>query len=131
MQNREVGKLTTISSFLFLTLLLTATLSMAQDAGWPRTIIQPGGTLVLYQPQVDDWKNYQVVDARMAFTITPTGGKQAVGALTGTMQSAVDMDTHTVLLSNPQITNHDDFAGSAGGECAEGEDSAAYRCSQQ
>ena len=46
---------------------------------------QPGGTLVLYQPQVDDWKNYQEVDARMAFTITPTGGKQHVGVLTGTV----------------------------------------------
>jgi len=58
-----------------------------------------------YQPQVDDWKNYTEVDVRMAFTITPTGGKQQVGALTGTMQSAVNMDTRTVFLSNPQITS--------------------------
>lgn len=105
MQNKELRKLATASLFLFLILLLPSVVSMAQDPGWPRTIIQPGGTLVLYQPQVDDWKNYQVVDVRMAFTITPTGGKQQVGALTGTMQSTVNMDTHTVFLSDPQITS--------------------------
>ena len=38
-------------------------------------ITKPGGMLVLYQPQVDDWKHFKQVDARLAFTITPTGGK--------------------------------------------------------
>src|SRR5271167_1297349 len=105
MQKNELHKIPTVSLFLFLIILLSAALSVAQDQGWPRTITKPNGTLVLYQPQVDDWKNYTEVDVRMAFTITPTGGKQQVGALTGTMQSAVNMDTRTVFLSNPQITS--------------------------
>jgi hypothetical protein len=76
----------------------------AQDQGWPRTINKPGGTLVLYQPQVDSWKNYSVVDARSAFSLTPNGGKEHVGVVTFTLQSIVDMDTHNVFLYSPTIT---------------------------
>ena len=84
---------------------LFAAAAMAQDQGWPRQFTKPGGKVVLYQPQVDDWKNYQKVDARMAFTITPTGGKSHVGVVTVQMQSTVNMDDHTVFLSDPQITS--------------------------
>ena len=41
----------------------------------------------------------------MAFTITPTGGKTQVGVLTAQMQTSVNFDTQTVLLSNPQVTS--------------------------
>src|SRR6266481_1355618 len=34
----------------------------AQDPGWPRTITTPQGTLVYYQPQVDNWNNFQEID---------------------------------------------------------------------
>jgi hypothetical protein len=95
----------TVSLFFALTLSLVAA-ATAQDAGaWPRQITKPGGKVVLYQPQVDSWTNYQQVDARMAFTITPTGGKSHVGVVTVTLQSAVNMDAHTVFLSDPQITS--------------------------
>ena len=77
----------------------------AQDAGWPRQLTRPGGKLILYQPQVDDWKNYQEVDARLAFALTPTGGKTHVGVVTMQMKSAVNMDDHTVFLSDPVVTN--------------------------
>src|SRR5271166_6960787 len=102
----KLRKLKTFSLFLFLMVLFSAALSWAQDQeGWPRTITKPGGKIVLYQPQVDDWKNYQQVDARMAFTLTPTGGKSHVGVVTGQLQSTINMDEHTVFLSNPQITS--------------------------
>ncbi len=84
--------------------LLTA-IAFAQDPGWPRQITKPGGKLILYQPQIDDWKNFQEVDARMAFTVTPTGGQSHVGVVTVKLASVVNMDDHTVLLSNPQVTS--------------------------
>ncbi len=87
MQNIELRKLSTISLSLFLLVLFSAVLSWAQDPGWPRQITKPGGKLVLYQPQVDDWKDYKQVDARMAFTLTPTGGKSHVGVVS--VQTAV------------------------------------------
>ena len=77
----------------------------AQDPGWPREITRPSGKLVLYQPQVDDWKNFQQVDARMAFTVTPTGGTSHVGVVTVQMQSVVNTNDHTVLLSHPEVTS--------------------------
>ena len=100
---RSKTSTTVIAAFVFV--LLSAMATWAQDAGWPRQLSKPGGKLVLYQPQVDDWKNYQEVDARLAFTITPTGGKSHVGVVTLQMQSAVNMDDHTVFLSNPQVTS--------------------------
>ena len=93
---------TVLSLLIALTFLSAA---WAQDPGWPRQITKPSGKLVYYQPQVDDWKNYQTLDARLAFTITPTGGKMQVGVLTVQLQTSVNMDTHTVVLSNPQITS--------------------------
>lgn len=89
---------------LFLLCLLSGLL-LAQDPGWPRTITKPGGKVVLYQPQIDDWKNYQLVDGRMAFTVTPTGGQSHVGVVTVQMKSVVNMDDHTVLLSDPKVTS--------------------------
>jgi len=93
-------------SFLLLMVLSLVAMIPAQDPGsWPRQITKPGGSIILYQPQVDDWENYQQVDARMAFNLTPTGGKSHVGVITVQMKSAVNMDDHTVLLSDPQITS--------------------------
>src|ERR1700691_4539317 len=92
-------------SFLFLMVLFDVVLSPVRDTGaWPRQITKPGGTIILCQPQVDDWDNYQQGDARMAFSLTPTGGKSHVGVITVQLKSAVNMDDHTVFLSDPQIT---------------------------
>ena len=40
----------------------------------------------------------------MAISITPKGGKQQVGVVTFQMNTDTDMDTRTVLLSSPSIT---------------------------
>src|SRR5215469_16392378 len=86
-------------------LLVLGLYGAAQTPRWPHTITNAQGQITLYQPQVDDWKNFQVVDARIAFAVTPTGGKQQVGVATVQMQTVANMDTHTVVLSNPQITS--------------------------
>ncbi len=102
--NSLVNTARAVSLLSALTLLL-AVATAAQDQGWPRTITKPGGTVVLYQPQVDSWTNYQQVDARMAFTLTPNGGKSHVGVVTVSLKSAINMDAHTVFLSDPQVTS--------------------------
>jgi hypothetical protein len=104
-RKHEMTSLAFFLSLLLLLLLLFAPMGFGQDPGWPRQLTKPGGTAVLYQPQVDDWQNYQQVDARMALTVTPTGGKTCVGVVTVRMHSTVDLDDHTVLLSDPQITS--------------------------
>jgi hypothetical protein len=76
----------------------------AQDPGWPREKTLQGAKIVYYQPQIDDWKDYKRLDARMAISLTPAGGQPAVGVVTLRADTDVDHDNHTVLLSNLQIT---------------------------
>ena len=105
--NRYRSLFTLTNACLLFTALLCTSVSWlhAQQLSWPQTRTNAGGELVMYQPQVDDWQNFQAVDARLAFTITPTGGKQHPGVVTVRMQTSVDMDSHTVTLTNPQITS--------------------------
>jgi len=51
------------------------------DPGWPREKYSNGTRLIIYQPQVDDWKNFQELTWRMAVSLTPKGGKEAVGVV--------------------------------------------------
>jgi hypothetical protein len=79
--------------------------AFAQDPGWPRKNVQPGGTLISYQPQVDDWKDFKEIAWRQAFQLTPTGGKQVIGAVTLTGATSVDNDKHMVAIYGIQVTN--------------------------
>ena len=76
----------------------------SQDQGWPREKTVNGAHLVYYQPQVDAWNDFKLLDLRMAITVTPDGGKTQPGVVTAEMQTNVNVDTHTVLLSHPLIT---------------------------
>jgi len=82
----------------FLVFLLAVSASVfAQDPGWPRKLQKTGGTVIAYQPQVDDWKDFTNITWREAFQMTPTGGKQVIGAATFTGTTNVDHDKHTVV----------------------------------
>jgi hypothetical protein len=74
-----------------------------QDPGWPRQISKPQGTLVYYQPQVDNWNNFQELNWRMAISITPPGGKEIVGAVALQGLTSVNSESQMVLISNLQI----------------------------
>jgi hypothetical protein len=83
----------------FVVLLLAAsTPGFAQDPGWPRKLEKPGGTVIAYQPQVDEWKDYTDITWRQAFQVTPTGGKQVIGAATFNGTTNVDKDKHMVMI---------------------------------
>lgn len=94
-------KLTIAVFFLILASVGTAS---AQDPGWPRQITKPQGTLVYYQPQVDNWADFSQLDWRMAISVTPTGGKQIVGVVVLHGLTSVNSETQMVLISNLQIT---------------------------
>src|SRR5436190_7270565 len=76
----------------------------AQDPGWPRELTSKGAKLVYYQPQVDEWKDYKELNGRMAVSLTKPDGIDAVGVIYFRLQTSADMGSHTVLLSNMQIT---------------------------
>ncbi len=94
------------SWFVVLVLILTASVgAKAQDPGWPRQMVRSGGKLIIYQPQVDDWKNFLDLTWRAAFELTPAGGKAIVGAATFEGTTDVNTDTHMVTIYGLQVLN--------------------------
>src|SRR5262249_2268399 len=65
------------------------------DPGWPREKYQNGTKLIIYQPQVDDWKNFQDLSWRMAVSLTPKSGKTVVGV--------VEMKGHPDIYNLPNV----------------------------
>jgi hypothetical protein len=86
-------------------ILAVCSCAWAQDPGWPRQLVKPGGKLIVYQPQVDDWKNFTDITWRQAFQFTPTGGSEIVGAASFEGTTEVNTDTHTVFMFNIQVRN--------------------------
>jgi len=78
--------------------LATGASAFAQDPGWPRKLQKPGGTVIAYQPQVDEWKDHTNITWRQAFQMTPTGAKQVIGAATFSGTTNVDTEKHTVVI---------------------------------
>ena len=74
------------------------------DPGWPRERYQDGTRLLIYQPQVDDWKNFQELTWRMAVSLTPKSGKEAVGVVEMKGNTDVDNVAKVVAITNPEVT---------------------------
>src|SRR5215470_12244313 len=75
------------------------------DSSWPRERYQNGNRLIVYQPQVDDWTNFQDLSWRMAVSLTPKSGKTVVGVVEMKGTTSVDNVNKLVNISNLQITN--------------------------
>jgi hypothetical protein len=84
-------------------LMVLAPASKSQEPPWPQQVTRNGSTLVTYQPQVDDWKNYTDLDWRAAFSITPPGGKSVIGVQEMYGKTQVLTDRDLVLISNLRI----------------------------
>jgi hypothetical protein len=79
--------------------------NQSPDPGWPREHDRDGARLIVYQPQVDEWTNFQNLTWRMAISITPKGAKNPVlGVLDMKGETIVDNDTKMVVLNHPEIT---------------------------
>src|SRR5579862_2398685 len=79
-------------------------LSMAQDPGWPRQLKNNGSVMIVYLPQVENWQDYQSINFRMAFSLTPAHQtKQVVGVLYINATTVSDTYNHMVTLSNMNI----------------------------
>jgi hypothetical protein len=72
---------------------------------WPREQYQNGNRLIVYQPQVDDWTNFQDLSWRMAVSLTPKSGKTVVGVVEMKGTTSVDNVNKLVNIANLQITN--------------------------
>lgn len=76
-----------------------------QDPGWPRELKKEGATLTYYQPQVDEWKNYRDLKFRVAFSLTPPGGKAVLGVASLKATTMVDKEKKTAVLKDMDMTD--------------------------
>jgi hypothetical protein len=76
----------------------------SSDSRWPREKYSNGTRLIIYQPQVDDWKNFQDLSWRMAISLTPKNGKEVLGVVEMTGHTDIDNVAKVAIITNPQIT---------------------------
>jgi hypothetical protein len=94
-------RLATLAGFV-LSFLIAGSAAFGQNLGWPRTIEQPSGKLVLFQPHVDSWDSELVW--RQAFQLTPAGGPMRVGAASFAGASSTNTATQIITISETQLT---------------------------
>src|SRR5437764_3125508 len=74
------------------------------NSSWPREKYSNGTRLIIYQPQVDDWKNFQDLSWRMAISLTPKGGKTVLGVVEMKGNTNIDNVAKIATITNPQVT---------------------------
>src|SRR2546423_6666680 len=74
------------------------------DSSWPREKYSNGTQVIVYHPQVDDWKNFQDLNWRMAISLTPKSGKTVVGVVEMKGTTSIDNVAKLVTITNPEIT---------------------------
>ena len=74
------------------------------DSSWPREQFSNGTRLIIYQPQVDDWKNFQDLSWRMAISLTPKNAKTVLGVVEMKGNTNIDNVSKLVVITNPQVT---------------------------
>src|SRR4029079_11617119 len=74
------------------------------DPGWPRVKYSNGTRLIVYQPQLEQWKDFQNVSWRLAISLPPKSVKTVVGVVE--MKGNTDIDTvaKVAIITNPQVT---------------------------
>src|SRR5215831_2037719 len=82
----------------------TTASGQSSDSSWPREKYSNGTRLIVYHPQVDDWKNFQDLSWRMAISLTPKTGKEVVGVIEMKGTTSVDNVAKLVTISNLQVT---------------------------
>jgi hypothetical protein len=91
-----------ISSWaLLFTSLVAVTAAAAEDPGWPRTFERKGQSVVMHQPQVDDWKDYEKITFRAAIAVTESPvAKPIYGVLAVKANTKVNLETRMVLMTD-------------------------------
>jgi hypothetical protein len=80
-------------------------LMTAQEIGWPRDMTQNGAHIIYYQPQIDEWSDYRTLNARMAISVTPAGGKPTPGVVSIQARTDADKETRIVVISDIKVTD--------------------------
>jgi len=117
--NKESGARKFVA-FLLLVLGIPS-LMAAQEIGWPREMTQNGAHIIYYQPQIDEWRDYRTLNARMAISVTPVGGKATPGVVSIQARTDADKETRIVTISDIKVTDARFPSADAAGDAKLGE----------
>lgn len=102
--------LQSLFSLIFFFCLVSTTYAQTTDSGWPKTFSEGGNSLVVYQPQVDDWQNGQVLTGKAAVQMTMSGSTTPLtGVIWFKADTVVNKDERLVLIQNVSITKSSFF----------------------
>ncbi len=83
----------------------TAAANGPLDSGWPRLYTNDGNEITLQQPQVDEWRNYTTLFARLAVTVKLKGSKETLAGVVELKAATVtDHEARLVTMYRPEIT---------------------------
>lgn len=83
----------------------TDSVAEEKDPGWPRVYTNGKATLTVHQPQVDDWKDFKLLEARVAMEIVPEpGAKKLVAAVHWEAQTDANVEQRMVAIGEAKVT---------------------------
>ncbi len=94
--------------FAVFTILAGSVLAQTEPSsdGWPRKFENKGNTVIIYQPQLEEWTAYKSINARTAVSVKLKGEEQEhFGALYITADTETDFESREVLFKNFQYTD--------------------------
>ena len=102
-KRRSERKLLGTAALIILTLILGQPVLAAQDP-WPKRFEHPKGTVVMYQPQLEDFKD-DILSARAAVSVKKKEWKEPVfGAVWLSGRVLTDRDTRMATISDVKVT---------------------------
>lgn len=106
---KGVSSLVSIIFFSLITLLAGVSFAQeeAADPGWPRMFEANGNKVVVYQPQLDEWVDHEILRAKAAAVVELKGSdEEYYGVLSMEADTETDFESSTVLLKNFQVTQY-------------------------
>ena len=77
----------------------------SESLTFPREIVSEAGKLVVHTPQIDTWKDFSSIEARVAVEVTPTGADEPVyGVAEFTADTDPNLELRVVAVENLAIT---------------------------
>ena len=81
------------------------TVAPPEPLTFPRTLTSDAGAVVVYTPQIDTWKDFAKLEARLAVAVTPTGESEPVyGVAEFTADTDPNLELRVVAVENINIT---------------------------
>ncbi len=75
------------------------------SVSFPHAVTSEAGTVVVHTPQIDTWKNFESIAARVAVAVTPAGEEEPVfGVAEFTGHTDPNLELRVVAIENLKVT---------------------------